>query len=376
MSQNDDQKPAGMSFGNETHVGGNVVGGDQNTDQHAGRDIAGRDHITNTRGDTTVTEGDTTIIDGDTKIHEGDTTINEGGPVARIAVIGAFSLAALVILIGAAFVYRYNLQTPTLVVASSIPVIPTEIPITAIPTFVPTAVAVTLANTSVPPTEVPTVTPLPSLTPLPAPTTIPAGADLSMGCINSVNWTPDAGLAHAQDSQGCWQLSDWGLSALPGTGLSITLQNTPEDLFHGIHTPISTSARIDLDLTVENFDVPNNLDGNIALGVVSTDQPFKESGRVILIQVETPEDNAEIYVRPQAFPNLPMVALNTKFDRGIPRRVTLFIYPGYMTLSLDGNAIGASIPIPYANRLFWIGYTLPAGGNLSATLSNISVKPQ
>ncbi len=304
--------------------------------------------------------------------------------------IVSFSLGALLLLIGlflekqswAVIVFAGVSLLVIFMMSLSSPFSPhseTLTPTIAPPIATPSPTAATpspSADTSVDPmpTVPPTLTPLPvlppsTLTPAPAPTTAIGGGN----CFAADVWSPHLGVAAPLNVGGCWQLDNHGL--FPHDNLTLSLQNIPAGKFYGLYRPIPLTGVIDFTIQIDELQTYGDQDGNITIAIIHSDLPDPNLGISLLFQVETSPPNfspvrLKIHERNQLevyVPDLPV------YEFGRAYHFTLALSSGTLTIDMDGEPIGSPISIPFTERSLWIGYQLPGGTSLAATLSDLTI---
>lgn len=196
---------------------------------------------------------------------------------------------------------------------------------------------------------------------------------LEDGCINSTTWTPDYGDFQSKDKNGCWQLLDLGISAQNG-GLLLFLRQPEKDLSHGIFTPIPQNVVIEFTFQVNELETSSSArNTDIVFGIVPANEPDPFKGLVFLLDVQSKQQNP-IFLKLDE-PNQEPKLLRSQYDFGKEYKVKLDIEELIFNAIINGdNKIINTRSIPFADRAFWIGYTVPNGGTLSALISHITIQ--
>jgi hypothetical protein len=126
-----------------------------------------------------------------------------------------------------------------------------------------------------------------------------------------------------------------------------------------------------VDTLLTAFDQP----ANVAIGIVPGNDPSPTQGVSLLFQVESSQQNAPIFLKIRNQGAESGIGNNTKYKTDEPHRFTFRLEDISLTILMDNTPLAGPFNIPAA-RSFWIGYTVPSGGNLSAVVSNLSVQSQ
>jgi|GEM_PF-2084741 len=204
-----------------------------------------------------------------------------------------------------------------------------------------------------------------------APTLAP-GEDFQNECIASGTWQLYPEGTFTPDAQGCWELSSWGMSAQP-KGLVLLLTSPQSDQTHALSTHLGKNVDAGFTLQIDSLSTTFDQFGNVAVGVVPESDPSPSKGLLLLLQVESSQQNAPIYLKIRDQGTESSVGNNTKYRAGEPHRLTFRLEDISLSILLDNNQIAGPFNIP-STRSFWIGYTVPSGGNLLATVSNLSIQ--
>lgn len=208
-----------------------------------------------------------------------------------------------------------------------------------------------------------------SFTPLP---TVAPGADFQKECIASTTWQLYPEGTFSPNAQGCWELSSWGMSAQT-KGLVLLLASPSADQTHALYTPVGKKVDVVFTLQIDTLSTTFDQPGNVAVGIVPTSDPSPSKGSLLLFQVESSQQNAPINLKTRSQGTESGVGNNLKYRTGEPHRLTLRLEDISLNILLDNNQIAGPFNVPSA-RSFWIGYTMPGGGNLSAIVSNLSIQ--
>lgn len=193
------------------------------------------------------------------------------------------------------------------------------------------------------------------------------------GCIDSGAWLLIDGGTKNPDENNCWQLSEWGMISEKDEGLVFFAKNPTAIVSHGIFTSIEQSVSVEFDIQVNEMTTPSLLDTYIGFGLLpkSTSVPKNEG---TLYYVVTDRPNAPVFIQLKApgedkyyLPDPPALKLSQLYN------FKLEISGTYIVLYQDDVRIDERNLIE-ANKYFWIGFSVPDKGALSAVISNLSIE--
>jgi len=245
------------------------------------------------------------------------------------------------------------------------------------PTLAPSPAAATSLPAT--PTEasplIPTSTFPPPATAGPSPTPIP-GQDISAGCLYTGNWTPILQYNEPpplQDERGCVLLADWEIAVQESAiYFSRPSPRSPDSAYRSIYLllpprgDITIRFRIRIDeLRAQSFSVSSIFAGfgpQSRYRLVSQALYFyaKDWGSQVRVAVGTsPTDDDAV-----AFPS---------FDSHSPQDVILTVRGLEMQVSVGGATMPNPILLPQNGReAFWLGFTLPEYGSMSAIITDFA----
>ncbi|MGH2523069.1 MAG: hypothetical protein ACRDH2_11250 [Anaerolineales bacterium] len=279
-------------------------------------------------------------------------------PSVMVAVIGAMVTiitAALSSPLLLTLVGRMNAPAPTAAAAAILPSLASSTHTVPSASATPSALTETVAL------------PTPESTPTPA-TSQPASL---FECIASDTWTPYPSNLNPNESNGCWELGDWGLTTQDG---QLRIDHTPtQPQQRGIYLPLSGNMDVHFTVQFDEFRVRSNRQALLTFGVVQR-EPFSHFSGGFLSYSQSQPGAANIQVlvsgSNQATQRLPAL------DFGVKQRVTLSVRAALLTVYLDGQPAGDLVNVAASNRALWIGYLLPANGKLQVAISGFAIQPQ
>lgn len=202
--------------------------------------------------------------------------------------------------------------------------------------------------------------------------TLPPGEDFQNDCIASGNWQLYPEGTFTPDAQGCWELSSWGISA-QANGLVLLLTAPQSDQTHALSTPLAKNVDVAFTFQIDTLTTPFDQPENVAVGIVPESNPGPSKGVLLLFQIESSQPNAPILLKIRNQGTESEVGNNAKYRLSEPHRFTFRVDDISLSILQDNVQIAGPFNVPSA-RSFWIGYTVPSGGNLAAVVSNFSVQ--
>lgn len=238
----------------------------------------------------------------------------------------------------------------------------------------PTVTSDTISTLTQTPVMLPSETPiLPSTTLSAIPSEVSEMTDKKFysGCISNDIWTPYRSESQIIDENDCWEIP--GLSA-QDDGLLMYLQSKTLFGTYGISTDVDKNSVVEFDINVEKMSAsPNEIVSNISFGLVPRSSLDPSGGLVFLLQVETfAQDFLYLKYREPGQINSSYLQPHYQFSSNYHIRIE--ISDIFLAISINGDTnIIEPINIPISDYVFWIGYQIPDGGNLSARISDFSI---
>ncbi len=292
-------------------------------------------------------------------------TVSPGWIAIIVAIIGLISAVTV-----AYFQYYLPLKTSIMTTQTA------EVKLTALaPSITPIstpALVVLLTPTPVPPTATttftPTYTPTPTETPFPTPTIIP-GQDFEANCIDSGFWTPYKGETHPKDNKGCWELSDWGISAQDG-GLLLAKEDFT-GYSRSIYTVLPENAEIRFTVRIDKLTTIVNSDSNLVFGIGNADQ-WLLAGKYLIYRVISPD--SLVYALYTSSVLEAGMSYFSNYTLGQEQRVVFSIKGLLLDIYIDDLKVLGSVTLsPSDKKVFWIGFHLPTSGNITAFIKDVRV---
>ncbi len=245
---------------------------------------------------------------------------------------------------------------------------PSELPgvIVSSPTALQTSLPV--PTETMEPTRVATLTPVPTATEIPRPN----NSGFIDDCIDTNFWAPYKLSGISEDPPGCWNLAHWGMSAEKGTLLVQTGQ-----LVYGtersIYRNLPQSALVKFHLRVDELLSLSNLDGGLAFGI-GRPENWQNAGRYVIFRRNEANPEMQIYLS-SGVKNEGSFVQNAGLKGEY--EIEILYANGEASFYLDGVEIGPPAALP-ANILedpvFSIGYSLPADGNITARIPDLTIE--
>jgi len=196
------------------------------------------------------------------------------------------------------------------------------------------------------------------------------GKDFLENCISADIWTPYQGEAHQIDERGCWQLHDWGITAIDQS-LSLEYQQPGGSRTRGIYTAIPEQTRIDFKIRIDHLDSNLDFEPAVTIGFVPTPGVNPNLGEFLLFKLElSGQDDAYVKL---LHPNDQEEYLPLRYNYGDTWNVTLLLERQQLQIFINGNLIENNINLPASNNVFWLGYQIPTTGEISAFIFDLSI---
>ncbi len=251
-----------------------------------------------------------------------------------------------------------------LAVKSFPPVPPTSTP-TGSPTLTETATSIaTFVFT-------PTFTDTPIFTPTFTPTPEIA-FHTKQDCFDANKWTPYKyeGTSISTNAAGCWDLNSWGFTARDN-GMIIAPPVPIKGIGHGIYIPIQNSASIKLNLNVKQFEINSINSANISIGIIDNKSPGLGNSRVIYYHYIPVVARDRIMIKTGENADYVSILTST-LPIGDTHEILIEIDGPLMTITVNQEKV--EFTVPFSEKAFWIGYSIPDYGKLVATISNFEIR--
>ena len=189
-------------------------------------------------------------------------------------------------------------------------------------------------------------------------------------CIASQVWTPYVDSdTHAKDTNGCWQLSDWGYSAQDDE-LQLFVDENQTYQWHGIFSILPPNADISFEIRIDQLKTTQSGDAQIVFGVVDSTSIIPDSDRYLFYHVTSSDLVASISFGEWELHNVNFLQ---NYVYGISQKIHFSIKGTTLEVYIDGVKVVGPTEIAFSKQAFWIGYNLPANSNLLAHISNLEI---
>ena len=189
-------------------------------------------------------------------------------------------------------------------------------------------------------------------------------------CIKVGLWFPYPTTLNPEISKGCWNLAEWGFSTQQGRLLLV--HNPGQDQQRGIYTPVSGDVDIRFSVQLNKFRTRSNKIGFLNFGIVQNDPFSIYTGGYLSYQQTAPGPASPVRVLISG--NNQATQKISALEVGFQHEVLLSIQDNRMTVYLNGEQTGDPVSLPPTDRAFWIGYVLPAKGELDVMITNFTVQ--
>jgi hypothetical protein len=228
------------------------------------------------------------------------------------------------------------------------------------------------------PTGVPTARELPTGSPSATSTEDVQSNLLAKGCINAALWSSLVSESGGQNSN-CLSLDKSGvLPTENGLRISFT-NNSVQTVRQGLFMRMEKGTQVKLKLAISELYTPsaNNL-ANLSLGIVSRSSFDPEKDTLLIYQRESPQEGYPIFVKQKERGDndsyLSEDKTKIRYVKNTPQEIWLDISDAnQLTICLDGSAL-IQVALPSQDRVFWVGYRLPAQGLVEAEISEFQIQ--
>ncbi|NCF64342.1 MAG: protein kinase [Chloroflexi bacterium] len=201
-------------------------------------------------------------------------------------------------------------------------------------------------------------------------------AELASECISANTWTPSGSGSIDTDRNNCLLLSPWGIEAEESTIIIDAARPSSEEI-NGIFSQIDEDVTIEFDVKVDRLTSPgDDILTNVAFGILPSHLP--ENFGHIYYQQESPQAGYPTFVKHKERGGFEeYMTLDGEFIRytlGTVDRFTMSLVRDELNIFRNGMQVAGPIDIDFADRFFWIGYRLPVGGAIEATISNLKIE--
>jgi hypothetical protein len=195
-------------------------------------------------------------------------------------------------------------------------------------------------------------------------------APLSFQCLAVDLWFPYPTTLNPKNSNGCWDLAEWGFSTDHDRLLLVL--NPLHDQQRGIYTPISGNVDVRFSIQMDEFRMRTNKGGFLNFGIVQNDPFSIYKGGYLSYQQPSPgtASPVRILISGSNQATQQISALKAGFQQDI----LLAIHDDRMLVYLNGEQTGDPVSLPPGERAFWIGYVLPSKGALEVVITNFTIQ--
>lgn len=230
--------------------------------------------------------------------------------------------------------------------------------------------------------DTPTAALPPSPTDTPAVET-PASAQvmtLVNGCINSQIWTPASAnrntlLNFTLDGNRCYSIEPMGIFADQQGVLHIFKKDKKSSEGAGIYTPIySNNTVIEFEVFISSMYIKNSeVPAFITFAVAPADSPVsaRDSARFKFNVDKVGNDPAILFMLADVGEYSGVKILTQHYEYSRTYNVRFELVGGFMWVYINNQKMNESLVIPDGQKVFYIGYDLPALAGVDAEVKNI-----
>jgi hypothetical protein len=189
-------------------------------------------------------------------------------------------------------------------------------------------------------------------------------------CIAVDRWFPYPTTLNPGISNGCWNLTDWGVST--DQGRLLLVHNPAYDQERGIYAPISGDVDIRFNVQLNEFRTRVDKLGLLNFGIVQNAPLSVYTGGYLTYEKTTPGSASTVSVLISGSHQASQRISDLKV--GFQHEVMLSVRDDLMTVYLNGDQIGDPVGLPPTDRAFWIGYVLPAMTELDVTITGFTIQ--
>ena len=200
--------------------------------------------------------------------------------------------------------------------------------------------------------------------------------ELESKCISANRWTPIGAGSIQKNRDNCWELSSWGIEVQDGDIIIDAARPSSEEV-NGIFSQIDRDVTIDFDVRVDRLTSPgDDILTNVAFGILPSHLP--QNFGHIFYQQESPAAGYPVFVKHKERGGFDeYMTLDDepiRYPLGTVDRFSMSLVGNELNILRNGVKVAGPIDINFADRVFWIGYRLPVGGAIEATISNLNIE--
>jgi hypothetical protein len=158
------------------------------------------------------------------------------------------------------------------------------------------------------------------------------------------------------------------------SGLLFFSRQPSKDESHGIYTKILQNAIIEFTFRIDELATSSSArNTDVDFGIVPANEPDPTKGLIFLLEVQSLKQN-DVYLKLDE-PSLARKFLVPHYNYKQDYKVKLELNGLLFNAVIDGDdKVINTRSIPFSERAFWIGFTIPNGGTLSVSIKNISIQ--
>ena len=231
----------------------------------------------------------------------------------------------------------------------------------------------------------PTITPPPTITPEPIvevpATQTPLPVPLSNGCISSQIWEPYSSNAPTlgqvlQRQDGCYSLEAPGMFTDNNGALNIKVAEQRDSVNFGLYTPIKNGSTIEFNIHVNYMYIvyegrPSAI--SFAIAPAGDLANVTNSTRFNLTVLSPGKEPVIHYFLADAGENTGTRLGTQHYEYGHNYDIRFELSGNSMKVFIDGYKMQEELFIPTGQKIFYIGYDIPAISGVDMSISNVKV---
>lgn len=314
----------------------------------------------------------------DSQLNKDEKSKKKADPTVVVALIGAIGTIVTALINSPALgdlVTRLSAPAPAATSVAAIEatnLLPTDAPaLIASPTFA--TIASTTAPAAYPAVDATsTLAPEPTAanTAPPAANTAPPSSAVSfLQCLATDNWTPFPSNLDPTAKDGCWDLAKWGFTAEKGRLL--INHNPAQSQQRGIYISLARNVDIYFTIQIDKFRVRSFDNAFLNFGIVRRESFLPTAGGFFSYSLNQPgasELKVSVSGDSQTTQNLAPVEI------GIKQKVALSVRNAQLSVSLNDQPAGTPVSLRDEDQVLWIGYVLPAKGELEVVIADLVIE--
>ncbi len=183
----------------------------------------------------------------------------------------------------------------------------------------------------------------------------------------------------------CWGIANLGISSEMNSNGLITfniskLLNSNQREIYGIYFPFQGNKTFSFTIKVDRITTSKDSDVNISFGVIEANKnnniisPNININNVIYYYYNKTQCNSQICEIPGKDGKYLTAAKIPTINIGETKKVVMQVTNNTLMVFIDNISLANNpITLPYDEKAFWLGYSIPSDGNIIATVSDFVI---